>query len=272
MSRLKAARTEGYGYVSRVDGDQRLMVHETQETFFDELCAKYELKSLQDAATLGWLKLVNADPKLPVLEKYILASEDSDCLSSLRGLREGIVASGRKDAFTTDVFERIALFSIMRDHVESYRPSVKYLLDQLYPKLDLLESENAQHVRRWYLLHLVCVTGDFPELYRCRLDMRADSGLADLVLGCLLHGNYARWHKLYNTQANAVEQRLMSRSYDRISKHTLGVLGAAYMSASTTWVEDLVQNQDLIVEHAQEYGWTVEGDRLNTRRPKKIVA
>jgi hypothetical protein len=268
MSRLKAARTEGYGYVSRVDGDQRLMVHETQETFFAELCGKYQLLSYADAESQGMLKHCPGDIDDSIGLKYTLSSEESDCLSSLRGLREGIVASGRKDRFTMDVFERIALFTILRDHVESYRPTVKYLLDQLYPALVLQDSPSAQHIRCWYLLHLVCVTGDFQELYRCRLDMQADSGLADQVLGCLLHGNYARWYKLYKT-GNTVERRLMGRSYERLCKHALGVLGAAYMSAPTEWVEDVVRNQDLIVAHAQEHGWTVEGTQVMMRRPKK---
>ena len=67
----------------------------------------------------------------------------SEVLSALRKLREGIVASKRKDAFAVQAYLFCIRVSVLVKHSESYHPAILHLLHHASPVPSTLASINA---------------------------------------------------------------------------------------------------------------------------------
>ena len=220
MSRLRDASND-YGHVSRVDGDQRLLNHTTQETYWREILDRNPTDSLHQID-----------------------------LSSLRKLREGIIASGRNDAFSQTVFTKTARFAILLNHAESYLPCLTYLL-----------SYSIHEMEEYYLLHLLSLS--LSEYVHARVGFSRRFYFADQVFRALAQGNYVKWTTL-RERADKWQAALLDRSAPLT--RAMETISASYMGLKCDVLDSMFGTAWRDV--ARTKGYVVDGKECIFKRPR----
>lgn len=266
MSRLRPVDpAEDYGFISRVDGDKKLIDHATQERFFKQISDRYKL---QDLAMLKSRKgLVN--PLLGPKASSPVEQEMTNCLSSLRKLREGIVSSVRQDMFAIDVFETTAGYAILRGHKETYFPTMQYLVNNLYPTMtarnEIVRPETDMF-HELLALHL-CVQDNYSEAIelRHRLGTKRTS-LVEPLVRALVSGNYIKWRHI-REQAAPLQQRLIDLTHNRVATQAFMSIRASYMSITEEGLYTICGDWTSM-EEAKDL--LVEDGKIIFKRPKAV--
>lgn len=189
----------------------------------------------------------------------------SDCQGKLR---EGLVSSGRIDEFTLDVFEYCTQSAIVSNSPESYMPSIRYLITILHPKLNV-PLDKRQKARRWYLLHLVCVTQDYQEYLRELRQMRERDAMVDNIFRSIVHADWIAWNR-HQRRSVGPERALIMRSLDRMTTDALSAIGTSYHSIDISylgWMQD-----ETLSSMLGEKGWSREGTRVAFRKQRSVPA
>lgn len=251
MTRLRPVdHSREYGHISRVDGDRKLIERATQDVFFVELCAQHSLKALTD----------DKEDDLPDSP-----SADS-CLSSLRKLREGVVASGRKDVFAIDVFERTVRYAVVANHVESYVPAMRYLITTLYPETRRKIHTGRAVLESLYLLHLLS-TEDYLEFMNERATLDRRHCVADNILRAHVQGNWIALERL-KQKITFLESKMLAQNFAKLADQAVSTIEAAYLAVDSSWLQRASGDQ-WKARMKNNSKWSIEGTRLTFKRPGK---
>lgn len=254
MSRLRpTVSSPEFGHISRVDGDKKLLDYETQELFFGQIKERHTLRKLRDTT----------EDTNDVDQGSIDA-----CMSALRKLREGIVASRREDLFAIDVFERTVRCAILVNHKDAYMPTMRYLIRTLYPNAQgriCLKSRDILH--SLYLIHLFMI-GDHTEYMVERSKLGERKGLAHEIVRAYIQGNWTRWHHLLKDAA-FLEAKLMQQTFSIMADHVLSTISASYMAVDIAWLTK-ASSDHWRAKVKDNPLWSLDEATLIFKRPGKL--
>ncbi|KAK4112057.1 hypothetical protein N656DRAFT_768732 [Canariomyces notabilis] len=187
-------------------------------------------------------------------------TNDSDLgqiLSALRKLREGIVASRRRDTFAAQVYLFAVRLGILTSSYETYYPALLYLLHTLHPmsttsttatttnsnptpqaspSASLLTPVELHEAQSYLILDTACRTGDLAEAYALRRRFRFADAKVDAALRALAHDNWVAWRRVART-VDGHRARIMEFAEPELRTHTLKAIGRSYLSADMGFVE-----------------------------------
>ncbi|KAL2916294.1 hypothetical protein HK105_204050 [Polyrhizophydium stewartii] len=182
-----------------------------------------------------------------ILSKPRASQVDLDHLvMSVRKLREGVLASGRVDAFAVRVYETAARICIEAGHTAELFKSLIHLVRELYPAVPPDSAETQALMSGCLLLLLVCDVSQAGDPERCHGDAReivqVYSQLPDGVrssspveramrlLSALVRDiDYVALSRVL-AQAGAVERRLIAGMLARARPRILRILARAYFT------------------------------------------
>lgn len=267
MTRLRPVNDQDeYGYVSRVDGDRKLVDLDTQETFFAQICTRYSLTPfVVDNETSQVAFTCNTHKDSCACNQ---STDSSNCLASLRKLREGIVSSGRSDDFAIDVFECTAKYAILADHHESYLPVMQYLLVSLYPSAISQEKyfRRKQVIGELFLLHL-CSLRQYTEFHMAKLQHKILGTLADDVLRSLVRTNWVAWHRLNRSPGlSTLHKKMIDKTYYILADSAVSRIAVAYVSVEVAWIVKVCGER--WQERNDTSHWQIEDSRLTLKKSK----
>lgn len=264
MSRLRPAPVEDhYGYVSRVDGDQRLIDPANQEDFFARILAKNDMSAMPCEA----LEPTRPRASLSYTEE-IDVKQDMNCLASLRKLREGIIAAQRRDVFARDVLERTINFAILVRHSESYLPCMRHLLKEIYPRVKLSTRDIMvrREILELYLLHL-CSMPQYDDYYLEKTELNCGHVLADDVVQSLVQGNWTKWHRIRKS-ASKLRQIMIDKTQERFAEQIFSCISASYMRVEASWITHLCGGDSWRRNEGQAR-WEADGSWIVLKKSKK---
>ncbi|KAH7350212.1 hypothetical protein B0T11DRAFT_138981 [Plectosphaerella cucumerina] len=190
----------------------------------------------------------------------------SDLMMALRKLREGIVASKRADDFAIQAYLFNIRLAVLIKNPESYHPAILHILRCLHPQRALTSVE-LQEVVAYLVLDTACRRRDLAEAYALRHRYKLSDSKVDMVLGALVHDDYATYHKVKRS-VDGHKARLLEFAEGDMRTHTLKCFGRTYLSVgrqfleqSTDWTWDALRDNAGV-------GWQLEGDTVLIRKVK----
>lgn len=234
-------------------------------------------------------------------------AELSAVLLRMRKLREGLVASGRKDAFAVSVYQFQVRAAILVQQVDMYVPALQYLLDELLPAVsaDGVSAETASssvvsddstadaaadataEFAAYLLLHHACysvpgggvgggggggggVGGNLMVAHEVRHTYGVNDSRALQLLDAVTHGNY--WS--FRAARNRVDQymgRLADHAEPRMRALALQAVAKTYFTVDVAWLETVVGMSWQDMRDTFKVGWELDPATgvVTVRRPKK---
>ena len=186
--------------------------------------------------------MASLPPTGPAAEK--LQADLAQILGALRKLREGIVASKRRDAFAVQVYLFAIRLGILAHAYETYHPALLYLLRVLHPAHSLTPVELREAVA-YIVLDAACRRGDLAEAYALRNRYRLRDAKVDGALRALARDDWVLWRRV-GRAVDGHRARLMAFAEPHLRAHLLKAFGRSYLSvpldfleaqASATWGE-----------------------------------
>ncbi|KAI9844762.1 MAG: hypothetical protein M1837_005295 [Sclerophora amabilis] len=210
--------------------------------------------------------------------------ELSSLLLAMRKLREGVVASNRRDDFSVKVYVFCIRVSILTKHVESYHPALLHLLRVLHPASPhTLSSTEFYELVGYLVLDSACRQQDFAAAYSVRHTFTygksdafvrrphaSDGGGSgvDAVLHALVHDNYHLFWKL-KQNVDGYKSRLMEFAEDGMTALALKCLGRTYFTVEKVFVTRVTAVEDWkVLQKRFGVGWELDGENVIIRRPK----
>jgi hypothetical protein len=207
-------------------------------------------------------------------------TNDSDLgqiLSALRKLREGIVASRRRDTFAAQVYLFAVRLGILASSYETYYPALLYLLHTLHPmgttsttatttntptpqaspSASPLTPVELHEAQSYLILDTACRRGNLAEAYALRRRFLFADAKVDAALRALAHDNWVAWRRV----ARAVDghrARIMEFAEPELRTHTLKAIGRSYLSADMCFVEKATGLAWEELKTRFAVGWEVE--------------
>ncbi|KAI9678890.1 MAG: hypothetical protein M1829_001875 [Trizodia sp. TS-e1964] len=171
-------------------------------------------------------------------ERDVHLSQDKELTMlhlSLRKLREGLLASSRIDAFSTQAYMFSIRATILTKQPTAYRPALLYLLFSIHPRCPLSAPEYHEF-STYLILDLACrmqdLGGAFAVRRRCGLrDRRVDA-----VLRALVHDHWWLFWRM-KRGVDGYQARLMEWADEAVRVHALKCLGRAYMKVEVEYLE-----------------------------------
>jgi hypothetical protein len=185
---------------------------------------------------------------------------------SMRKLREGIVASHRIDAFSTQVYIFCIRLSILTKTPESYHPALLHLLRRMHTTLPLSSTE-VQEFAGYMIIDLACRQHDLSQAYEVRNRYKVKDAKIDCVLKALTHDDYWLFWKVKGS-VDGYKVKLMEWAEEGVRRQALKCLGRAYFGMDLRGLEMYTgEKWDMLVK---EYGvgWIREGEKVVIRKPK----
>ncbi|KAK3352811.1 hypothetical protein B0T25DRAFT_542837 [Lasiosphaeria hispida] len=284
LSRLKPVEIDPlaeYGLPSK--GEKRLLVAKTQESYYAKIAERY-LAFCTDAGDRDGLQkqfsrlaLSEDDlpptpsssappappgPTPPPSEKNQI--ELSQILSALRKLREGIVASKRRDAFASQVYLFAIRLGVLVSSYETYHPALLYLLRVIHPAHNLTSVERHEVVA-YLVLDAACRRGDLADAYSLRNEYRLRDAKVDAVLRALVQDDWVLWRKTKRS-VDGHRAKLMEFAEPHLRAHVLKAFGRSYLSVGLDFLETQTFSswKELASQHG--VGWELNNGRVVIRK------
>ncbi|GAB7362030.1 hypothetical protein MBLNU230_g2064t1 [Neophaeotheca triangularis] len=194
------------------------------------------------------------------------ASEMSHLLMAMRKLREGILASQRRDAFAQRAYMFIIHASILARHWPSYLPALRYLLSEIHTHTPLSQPELQEFVG-YQILDLACRQDELVDAFAVRAAFRHRDRRVATVLRCLVHDDWVRFWRTRQA-VDGYQRALIEVAEERVRLHALKCLGRSYMSADRAFIERMAGAawEELVKGGV---GWQLQADgKVVIRKPK----
>lgn len=198
--------------------------------------------------------------------KFDHLKESSTILFSMRKLREGIVASHRIDAFSTQVYIFIIRLSILLKHAESYHPAILHLLNHIHPRRALTKLE-LQEFAKYLILDMACRRNQLAEAHRLRVRYKITDHKIKDVIDAVLHGDYHAFFKL-KKQVDGHCRVLVEGAEADMRLHALKCFGQTYFSVEKGFLEQETGSTFDALKKDYKVGWEVAGEKVVIRIPK----
>ncbi|KAK0719458.1 hypothetical protein B0H67DRAFT_573169 [Lasiosphaeris hirsuta] len=287
LSRLKPVEIDPlaeYGLPSK--GEKRLLVAKTQESYYAKIAERY-LAFCTDAGDRDELQKqfsrlalseddpvptssTSAPPALPVGPTPAAAASEknqielSQILSALRKLREGIVASKRRDAFASQVYLFAIRLGVLVSSYETYHPALLYLLRVIHPAHNLTSVERHEAVA-YLVLDAACRRGNLADAYTLRNEHRLRDAKVDAVLRALVRDDWVLWRKTKRS-VDGHRAKLMEFAEPQLRAHVLKAFGRSYLSVGLDFLETQTFSswKELASQHG--VGWELNNGRVVIRK------
>jgi len=201
---------------------------------------------------------------LPEKKNRQQAADLGQILSALRKLREGIVASKRRDDFAIQVYLFAIRLGVLTAAHETYHPALLYLLRVLHPAHSLTSVELAEVVG-YLVLDAACRRADLAEAYALRNRYRLRDAKIDGALRALVTDDWVLWNRVRRS-VDAHRASLMATAEPQLRDHLLKAFGRSYLSVGLDFLE--AQTLCSWPELRDQYGvgWELNGDRVVIRK------
>ncbi|KAF8535546.1 hypothetical protein BDD12DRAFT_854890 [Trichophaea hybrida] len=186
----------------------------------------------------------------------------------MRKLREGITAARRIDKFAVEVFKQHIRAAILVQQIDNYHSALTYLLYELHVFLPL-SNLDIQEFASYHMLHLAACLEEYGAALAVKNEFQIVDRRALQAVDAIIHGNY--WS--YRAARNRVDQymgRLIDYAEDRMKKHMLKCVGAAYFTVDLPYLEVVSGVSWKKLQEEYSVGWELdEATRTVTvKRPK----
>ncbi|CAK3920981.1 Hypothetical predicted protein [Lecanosticta acicola] len=281
-SRLKPGPSDPldvYGLPSK--GEPRLHDPKAQESYYSKIVERYmkfcassngdngleEAFSSLSAKETGPQNLDGSRPTRPHRASETDRSNDlPNILLAMRKLREGILASRRRDSFAQRAYMFIIHASLLTQSWESYQPALVYLLHNIHPHTPLSAPELQEFVG-YYILDLACRQHKLLEAYEVKTDFKHRDRRVAATLKALVHDDWVRFWRIKRA-VDGYQRAIMGFSVEQMRLHALKCLGKGYMNADKAFVERSgdARWEDLVKGGV---GWQLqENGNVVIRKPK----
>lgn len=188
----------------------------------------------------------------------------SQILGALRKLREGIVASKRRDDFAVQVYLFSIRLGVLTAAHQTYHPALLYLLRVLHPARSLTSVELAEVVG-YLVLDAACRRADLAEAYALRSRYRLRDAKIDGALRALVADDWVLWARVRRS-VDAHRASLMAMAEPQLRAHVLKAFGRSYLSVGLDFLE--AQTRATWRELKDQYGvgWELSGGRVVIRK------
>lgn len=185
-------------------------------------------------------------------------------LTALRKLREGIVASKRRDEFAAQVYLFAIRLGLLASSYETYHPALLYLLRAIHPAHNLTSTEH-QEVVAYLVLDAACRRGDLAEAYSLRNRYRLRDTKVDGILRALVQDDWVLWRKMRRS-VDGHRVKLMEFAEPQLRAHALKAFGRSYLSVTVDFLETqtLASWPELQGQHG--VGWELSNGRVMIRK------
>ncbi|KJR86205.1 uncharacterized protein SPSK_02630 [Sporothrix schenckii 1099-18] len=196
-------------------------------------------------------------------------------LAALRKLREAIVATGRVDDFSTQVYLFCIRLAILAKHPQSYHPAILHLLRSIHRHRPLSTVE-LHEVAAYRVLDAACRRGDLAEAYHLRCLYKLRNATVDTALRALARDDWVALRRLVGDGASGGARggcadghlvKLLEYAVHDVRVHTLKCFGRAYLrledvgfleaSAGLGWAE---------LQKQYNVGWELDGKAVVIRK------
>ena len=233
-------------------------------------------------ARTGSPKTGNRDTKGSAVSVDPGARELSILLLSMRKLREGVLATSSKTpvAFSQRVHIFCIRVGILAEHPPSYYPPLERLLKSLHTQTHPLSSSNLHEFTTYLILDYACRQDNLQAACALCTASKVKFGyqdsLVNRLLSALMHGNWMAFWKARG-DADGYTRTLVDWAADRMRKHALKSVGAAYLTVDVTYLIKCCTGQndgctweDLVEQNG--IGWTRENHKvlIKTRKPTVV--
>ena len=206
----------------------------------------------------------------PNLPRHISSTERPNdmpnILLAMRKLREGILASRRRDIFAQRAYKFVIHAGILARSWESYRPALLYLIYTIHPHTPL-SVPDIQEFAGYHILDLACRQYELGEAFRVQREFQLRQRKVDVVLRSLVHDDWVRFWR--SRQAvDGYQRAIMEFAVERMRLHALKCIGRGYMNANKAFIERTADGswEDLVKSGV---GWQLqENNNVVIRKPK----
>lgn len=281
LSRLKPVEIDPlaeYGLPSK--GEKRLLVAKTQEAYYakiaerylafctsagdrDELQKQFARLAISPSSAASSSTTTTPGPSAAASSEK-RQSDLSQILSALRKLREGILASKRRDAFATQVYLFAIRLGVLVSSYETYQPALLYLLGVIHPAYNLTSLE-LQEAISYLVLDAACRRGDLAEAFALRNKHRLRDAKVDGVLRALARDDWVLWRKMKRS-VDGHRAKLMDFAEPQLQAHTLKAFGRSYLSVSLDYLEAATGASWSALRAQHGVGWELNGGRVVIRK------
>ncbi|KAH6631548.1 hypothetical protein F5144DRAFT_629543 [Chaetomium tenue] len=204
-------------------------------------------------------------------------------LSALRKLREGLVASRRRDHFAAQVYIFSVRLGVLAGAYETYHPAGLYLL-RWHTEAGgggvvgggegvggsgvgggSLTSVELHEVVAYLVLDAACRRGDLAGAYELRNRYGLRDGKVDAVLGALVADNWVVWRRVKG-QVDGYRAKLMEFAEVRMTGHTLKAFGRAYLAVPVGVLEEQAGCGWERLTEQFGVGWELDGEKVVIRK------
>ncbi|KAH8882596.1 hypothetical protein GQ53DRAFT_665742 [Thozetella sp. PMI_491] len=280
-SRLKPVSVdplEEYGLPSK--GDKRLLSPKIQEAYYSRIADRYLAFCTEagdrDALQKQFLALTlterpqGREPPATSAAPAKTATpsgkstELAHILDALRRLREGIVASKRKDDFACQVYLFNIRLGILAASYETYHAALLYLLHSIHPTHGLTSVE-LQEIVGYLVLDTACRRGDLAEAYALRNRHHLRDPKVDAVLRALATDNWVLWRQV-KLSVDGHKTKIMEFGERQLKAHTLKAFGRAYLSVSQEFLETSTLSKWPELQAGYGVGWELDDGKVIIRK------
>ena len=252
------------------------MSFQIQDKYFEEIVEHYKKFTLLSKrndidleAGLSSLRISSekvSKPNTTALQRATLQNEQDKLLMAMRKLREGIIASKRADRFAVEVYVFCIRAGILAKHMESYHPALLHLLQVLYPKVQVSESEH-QEFAGYLILDLACRQANYAAGFRASQVYGLQGTKANAVLRTLVHGQYHLFWRI-NNAASEYEAKIMEYAEDRMRALALRCLERAYFKVDEIYLTRVTAMNLKGLRTVYDLRWEYDGQSIVIRRQK----
>lgn len=285
LSRLKPVEIDPlaeYGLPSK--GEKRLLSPKVQESYFTKIVERYLAFCTEAGDPSNFQKqLARSDPPssssssptpdftspLPSPASTTGALPDfaptsasspgiSQILSALRKLREAIVASKRRDAFSAQVYLFAIRCGILASSYETYYPALLYLLSGIHPAYNLTSVE-LHEIVSYLVLDTACRRGDLASAYALRNKHQLKDNKVDGVLKALAGDNWFMWRRM-KRGVDGYRAKIMECAEGEMKGQTLRAFGRAYLTVPLGYLEGAMGETWDALREKYKVGWELTGE------------
>ena len=186
---------------------------------------------------------------------------------AMRKLREAIVATQRRDIFAQGAYMFMLHAAILICHVESYHPTILYLLRCIHPITPLSGSLHSQ-ILSYHIMDLACRQKKYDQAFEMIARTSVLQPSIPLLVQALVRGNWVQF--CHVKKGLQVYVRRIIDSSDHVSLHALSCIQKTYLSVDKQFVERTITVAWDRLKSKHDLQWAMEQDVLKIRQPKRI--
>ncbi|KAK0621735.1 hypothetical protein B0T17DRAFT_591566 [Bombardia bombarda] len=188
----------------------------------------------------------------------------SAILAALRKLREGIVASKRRDDFAVQVYLFAIRLGILTSSYETYHPALLYLLQVLHPARNLTSVE-LHETTAYLVLDAACRRADLADAYALRNKYRLKDAKVDGVLRALVTDDWVLWRRI-KRGVDGHRVKILEFAEGRFREHVLKAFGRSYLSVGLDFLETQGMAKWDELKEGYGVGWELSNGRVVIRK------